>query len=864
MNVPSTNGTDLPGRVFVSHSGADKEVAEHLCTALEESGIPCWIAPRDILPGKSWASSIIEGLGSCRVMLLVYSAHSNASTQVLREVERAVQRKLQLVTYRIDDTPPCDDLEYFLSTVQWLDAYTTDSGAHVEYLVKSIQHILEINVDTENEIASPTRKTPLPPPPGVTVKPARRLSSVLAIVAGILLIAVVAWVANNRKATGPALPLKPVLQLENNRNMAIFPFKNLSQTKELEWLRSGLTEMIITDLSQSKTFHVLSSQELHQAIANDNGTVEPVNSIDGLQDVSRRAGVSSVLSGSFAKIGQTLEISINIQNSLSGEILLAKRSSGSEESVFAMIDQLTGMIRDSFGRGNEDGLDKDLRDVTTTSLEAYRYYVEGLQFDLQLQREQAIPLLEKAVEIDPEFAMAHARLGWIYQNLGMAGKAAANLEAAFIHSERLPGRERYLIEGLHYTQRWETYHLAVDAFRNALALDPDLNSARHQLATLYGKLEMFRQAIELWESLRKGNYEYPGIENGLAIMYSTQGDFEKGEELLKGWVLRNPSNNLAYVALGWHYTGWGRIAEALENFDKARDLNVAGSAFLSQAIWRARVVENNYREANEVAGRMLISSNPYSKWLGYKNRANGYLLDGQSRAALEAFNKAGSAYPVPNAFTAMTWLKAADIHLQLGDIQAAILNAGRAVQEGQGEWPEWEAKFLMATAEYLQGNRREAEQISAEIAKQSAIQPGHILERMQRQLQGRFAMARGESGLAISELGLAAESLSSYGAAYHFQRDPDHASVWYDLAMAFLNDGQQERAAELFLKIINSGIERTIYPVLYVRSYYYLGRIADETGQSDKAQDYFHKFLEYWGESDLDPEALSWAKSRLD
>src|SRR5438067_129983 len=78
--------------VFISHSINDKTTADAICATLEASGIGCWIAPRNILPGKEWGEAIIEAINSCRVMVLVLSAQSNQSPQVRREVERAATK----------------------------------------------------------------------------------------------------------------------------------------------------------------------------------------------------------------------------------------------------------------------------------------------------------------------------------------------------------------------------------------------------------------------------------------------------------------------------------------------------------------------------------------------------------------------------------------------------------------------------------------------------------------------------------------------------------------------------------------------------------------------------------------------------
>jgi hypothetical protein len=77
--------------VFISYSADDKPIADAMCTNLESNSIRCWIAPRDILPGMDWGSSIIDAIASSRVMVLLLSSHSNNSLQVNREVEPSIK-----------------------------------------------------------------------------------------------------------------------------------------------------------------------------------------------------------------------------------------------------------------------------------------------------------------------------------------------------------------------------------------------------------------------------------------------------------------------------------------------------------------------------------------------------------------------------------------------------------------------------------------------------------------------------------------------------------------------------------------------------------------------------------------------------
>ena len=130
--------------VFVSYSHHDKPQADAVAATLEAKGIRCWIAPRDVIPGQEWGAAIVEAIRSSRVMVLVFSSHANASPQIRREVERAVNAETVLIPFRIEDVAPAQSLEFFLGTPHWLDALTPPLEAHLERLAAAVASFLAV------------------------------------------------------------------------------------------------------------------------------------------------------------------------------------------------------------------------------------------------------------------------------------------------------------------------------------------------------------------------------------------------------------------------------------------------------------------------------------------------------------------------------------------------------------------------------------------------------------------------------------------------------------------------------------------------------------------------------------------------
>lgn len=128
--------------VFISHSAKDKKVAESICQALEKDGVSCWIAPRNIIPGRKWGGSIIDAINGSKVMVLVFSKNANESQQILREVERSVNKGIPVIPFRIDEIDPNKDLEYYIMTEHWLDAFTKPMDKHVERLSETVRSLV--------------------------------------------------------------------------------------------------------------------------------------------------------------------------------------------------------------------------------------------------------------------------------------------------------------------------------------------------------------------------------------------------------------------------------------------------------------------------------------------------------------------------------------------------------------------------------------------------------------------------------------------------------------------------------------------------------------------------------------------------
>ena len=131
--------------VFISHASPDAASAQAVCAALEQAGIACWIAPRDIAPGMEWADAIVSGIAGVQAMVVMHSAAAGASGMMRREVTIALDRGMAVLPIRIDPTLPRDGMQFYLSSTHWLDAFAGGLDAHLAEIVAAIRALLTGN-----------------------------------------------------------------------------------------------------------------------------------------------------------------------------------------------------------------------------------------------------------------------------------------------------------------------------------------------------------------------------------------------------------------------------------------------------------------------------------------------------------------------------------------------------------------------------------------------------------------------------------------------------------------------------------------------------------------------------------------------
>ncbi|MGD2113505.1 MAG: protein kinase, partial [Acidobacteriota bacterium] len=625
-------------------------------------------------------------------------------------------------------------------------------------------------------------------------------------------------------------------------SVAVLFFRNLTGDPELEWLRTGLADMLVTGLSQSPELRVLSTDRLYQILQDLDKLDEPMVSADLVHTVAERAQVGVVLLGSFARAGETLQVNVTLQDAESGEILDAQRVQGTgESSVFSIVDRLSRGVVSTFRHSGrmaaaerpEPG--RGIESVTTSSVEAYQLYAEAVKFAHEFKIGEAVALLERAVALDPGFAMAYARLARIYETTGREQAVERVVDAAIAHADRLPPRERYYIEGIYYGRKRATFRRAIETLEKAVELYPDHREARYRLGILESHLELHRRAATRFETLLQQGHDTTGTYNSLAQMLEAQGHTEQARRLLEDWISTEPENWSARLVLAWHAPSWGMPHRALEALDAAADLR-PGSPFADFMGWRANLLAGRPERAEELAEQLTESEESYWRWRGFVCRAVLALYRGRTGEALQHYAAAATQYGSVEPILGTGRDLAAELLLATGRPERALEETRRARQVAEGDWPAWEALSLEALAEERLGRPDRADRLAAEVDALGELLPGQVEERLHHRLLGLLAAERGNGKVAVAELERAESMLPPRGLEWHRHRLPDHVPIWYELATVHRELGDADEAEVRYRRIVESGIEHLYHPIQYVRSHYFLARLLDDRGDREGAR----------------------------
>ena len=352
------------------------------------------------------------------------------------------------------------------------------------------------------------------------------------------------------------------LPLPDKPSIAVLPFTNMSSDPEQEYFSDGITEDLITDLSKLSGLFVIARNSvfLYKGKA-----VKP-------EQVGQDLGVHYVLEGSIRKAGNRVRITAQLVDAATDYHLWAERYDRDVQDIFAVQDEVTHKIVAALEVKLTEGEQQRLGHAPTTNLEAYDYYLRGLECQALTTEEtntQARELFETAIQLDPLFAVAHACLGWTYfeqwvlgwsQNTETLEQAGAWAQQAIALDETLADGHRLL--GIVYLWK-KQYDQAIAEVEQSIALNPNCADGYVALGDALNWIGKPEKAIELIEKGMRLNPQYPAWYIwDLGHAYYLARRYEEAIPTLKRMIIRNPDFMPAHAYLCTIYSELGREEEA--------------------------------------------------------------------------------------------------------------------------------------------------------------------------------------------------------------------------------------------------------------------------------------------------------------
>jgi tetratricopeptide (TPR) repeat protein len=254
----------------------------------------------------------------------------------------------------------------------------------------------------------------------------------------------------------------PILAYPTDKpSLAVLYFQNNTGDKSLDHWSTGLSDLLIYKRSQSKFLWVLPKDRL-LSVLNLTGLQDARSySADNIKKLASRQIGRYLMSGSFFKSGESFQVHSTIQDSRSGKVVgvLSEECQG-EAGITGLIDSLSPRIKGALEVAEAKiaaDIDRSLGEITTSSSEALRLFSEATDLYTRGKSSEAIELLKKAAELDPDFAMAHRQLWALYISRGRRAEAAEHIQKALALKDRVSDRERFIIEGTDYfnKRQWE-------------------------------------------------------------------------------------------------------------------------------------------------------------------------------------------------------------------------------------------------------------------------------------------------------------------------------------------------------------------------------------------------------------------------
>ncbi|MGO9255897.1 MAG: tetratricopeptide repeat protein, partial [Bryobacteraceae bacterium] len=399
------------------------------------------------------------------------------------------------------------------------------------------------------------------------------------------------------------------------------------------------------------------------------------------REVCQRTGSKAMLTGSIAGLGSQYVIGLKAVNCNTGDMLAqAQEQAAGKEAVLKALDNAAVSMRSKLGesRSSLQKYDTPVEEATTPSLEALKAYSLGMKTKAAKGHTAALPFFKRAVDLDPNFAMACAQMSLMYHDLNEIAGAAENARKAYALREKVSERERFDIEG--------NYYLAAT-----------------------GELEKATQTFELWQQT------YPRDDapyRHLGFVSNALGNWEKALEELREALRLAPNNVTNYLNLGVAYTTLNRLDEADAVYKQAEERKLENEQLLQSRYWLAFLKGDAAQMAQLVSAAMgkpgaedlmLATQADTESWYGKLKNAHELTQRAMNSAQRNDAKEAAAAYQAAAALR----------EVESGNREQARAEAHAAVKLA----PNRDVRATAALALARAGDTAGAERLAAELDK---------------------------------------------------------------------------------------------------------------------------------------------------
>jgi serine/threonine-protein kinase len=596
--------------VFISYASQDAPIAEELCSALEQGGVACWLAPRNVRPGDFYADSIVQAINGCAVLVLLLSQSAIDSPHVLREVERASAKRRPIIGFRIDAAALPPGLEYFLSTSQWIDA----SAGRAERL---FPRLLEA---VRSRITTPATGDP-PPAPAARPAPSRkhnRRTIALAVAVAVALSYVVVdrlWLSKHSAA--PRIPAAAAPDfIPPPHSIAVLPFVNMSGDAKQDYFSDGISEELLNSLSRLNDL---------QVVARTSSFSFKGQNVD-VSTIAHKLNVGAILEGSVRRAGNTVRITVQLINGVSGFHIWSQTYDRQLSDILKLQTEVATSVAQQLEvrlAGNETAV---LELGSTTNAQAYEAYLRGSELlsdtdTGEAELRAALAAFDQAIALDPNYAQAHARrasaladisifvdlkpeeLARVREQARLAGERAvalapelgdAHQALAGVLSNGLldfadaapefdralalsPGSARVQLGFAAFAGQLGHFGAAIKAARRAVDLDPQNANAQVTLGQVLGQARRYSEALAALQAAKVLRPNSNFITSNMAYVLLGSGQFEKVRALCESGALPAQSAG-RHLLLAIAYHGLKREQEAQDQVAQFKAVHESGAS----------------------------------------------------------------------------------------------------------------------------------------------------------------------------------------------------------------------------------------------------------------------------------------------